>query len=93
MGRSAGRPWKLIKVYSEIGYGNPSLISSEIEYSDGSELRLPGFKKMHIEGVYFRLWFRNSVFILSSRDGFKIQLKNKKKLKILFGLQGRYAKV
>ncbi len=34
-----------LKIYTEIGIGNPTLINTEIEYPDGTEIRRPGFQK------------------------------------------------
>lgn len=77
-----------LKIYTEIGIGNPSFINTEIEYPDGTEVRIPGFRKMKPNDMYFRLWIGSKVFILSTKDGFKTQTKNRSKFKILFGVQG-----
>ena len=76
------------KVYSEIGLGNPSFLSTELE--DGNkESRVSKFilpKK--IEGVYLRFWIFKKVFIISSKNGIVLQNRDKNKFKILFGVQG-----
>lgn len=75
------------KVYSEIGFGNQSFLSTEIEEGN-KELRVSKFifpKK--IEGIYFRFWIFKKVFIISSKDGIVLQSKDKNKLKILFGVE------
>lgn len=77
-----------LKIYTEIGYGNPTFINTEIEYPDGTEKRIPGFKKMNVNDLYFRVWLGTEVYILSTKDGFKKQIKNRSNLKILFGIQG-----
>ena len=76
------------KVYSEIGFGNTTFLSTEFE--DGNkEYRVPKFilpKK--ITSFYFRLWIFKKVFILSTNNGFEITKKDKNKLKILLGING-----
>lgn len=76
------------KVFIEIGIGNPTFISTEIEEGN-KEYRTPKFilpKK--IKGLYFRLWICKTVYILSSNNGFKITNKDKNKFKLLFGISG-----
>ena len=76
------------KVFTEIGFGNDTFFSTEIE--DGnSEYRIPKFiKPQKISGYYFRFWIFKKVFIFSSDNGFRIAKKDKNKLKILFGING-----
>ena len=77
------------KVYSEIGSGNESFLSTEVESVDG-EYRIPKFilpKK--IQEVYFRLWFFKKVLVISVHKGIKVENKDRNKLKILFGIGGR----
>lgn len=76
------------KVYAEIGFGNDSFLSTEIEEGD-SEYRIAKFvlpKK--IEGIYFRIWIFKKVFVLSTNKGFSIKVKDRNKLKIIFGVSG-----
>ena len=76
------------KVYSEIGFGNPNFLSTEIEEGN-KESRVSKFilpKK--IEGVYLRFWIFKKVFIISSKNGIVLQNRDKNKFKILFGVQG-----
>jgi len=76
------------KVFVEFGFGNRSFISSEIENSD-EEYRISGFiKPKRFNEIYLRFWICKKVFILSSRDGFKVTKKKRNKLKLLFGLGG-----
>lgn len=76
------------KIFAEIGFGNDTFLSTEVE-NDDSEYRVPKFIKPRIiEGYYFRLWIFKTVFILSTDAGLKIKKKNKNKLKILFGISG-----
>ena len=77
-----------MKLYTEIGIGNPTFISTEIEYPDGTEKRFPGFKKMKIIDLYFRVWIGRKVFIISIKDGFKTQTKDRTNFKVLIGAQG-----
>ena len=76
------------KVFAEIGFGNDTFLSTEFEQGN-SEYRIPKFvipNKIH--GFYFRLWMFKSVFILSTKNGFKTNRKDRNKLKILFGISG-----
>ncbi len=78
-----------LKAYTEIGFGNETFISTEIEYPDGSETRQRGFLRcMKVNGVYARLWLGKKVFILSSREGFVSQRKNRSAFKALIGISG-----
>jgi hypothetical protein len=75
-------------VFSEVGFGNKSFFSTEIEEGK-NEIRIESFiwpKK--VIGVYLRIWVGRSNFILSSCDGFVFKKKNRKKIKFLFGVQG-----
>lgn len=76
------------KVFAEVGFGNESFLSTEIE-KGSEEHRVAKFILPHkITGVYLRFWMFKKVFILSTNDGFKIQNKDRNKLKILFGISG-----
>ena len=76
------------KIYAEIGFGNDTFLSTEIQEGD-REYRIPKFiKPRKISDYYLRFWIFKKVFIFSTKDGFKITAKNKNKLKILFGLGG-----
>tara|TARA_B100001250_G_scaffold395816_1_gene401149 strand:+ start:493 stop:750 length:258 start_codon:yes stop_codon:yes gene_type:complete len=77
-----------IKIYTEIGFGNSTFINTEKEYPDGHEERVPGFIKMDFEGVYLRIWFGTRVIIISTKNGFKTQIKNRSDFKALIGIQG-----
>lgn len=77
------------KVFTEIGFGNKTIISTEFEEGK-SEYRVNKFivpKK--INGVYFRLWIFKNVFILSTNHGLELANKEKNKFKILFGISGK----
>jgi hypothetical protein len=76
------------RVYAEIGFGNETFLSTEIEEGE-SEYRIPGFKKPEkINELYFRLWVCKKVFIFSTKKFFKIKGKDRNKFKILFGIGG-----
>ena len=76
------------KSFAEIGWGNKTFLSTEIEERD-KEYRISSFvlpKK--INEFYFRFWIFKKVFILSTSSGFKIKSKDKNNIKILFGVGG-----
>lgn len=76
------------KIFAEIGFGNDTFLSTEIEEAN-NEYRVPKLilpKK--IGGFYFRFWIFKKVFILSTNHGFEIKNKDKNRLKILFGVSG-----
>lgn len=76
------------KVYSEIGLGNDTFLSTEIEEGE-SEYRVPKFlRPPKIIGFYFRFWIFKKVFIFSTYNGFETRIKDRNKLKILFGMTG-----
>jgi len=70
--------------YYEIGFGNESLSSTEME----DESRVRGFALDGIESIYIRIWIWKSVFILDLFEGFKIGIKDEVKFKFLIGLRG-----
>lgn len=75
------------KVFAEIGFGNKTFLSTEIEQGK-KEYRINKFiipKK--VNGVYFRVIIFGTTFILSTYDDFKIKKQNKK-FKLLFGVEG-----
>lgn len=77
-----------MKVFSEIGLGNGTFLSTEFEEGD-NEYRVPKLIIPNkIRGFYFRIWMFKSVFILSTNDGFETNKKDRNKLKILFGISG-----
>ena len=77
------------KIFAELGYGNATFCNTEIEKGK-YEHRLGKFiipKK--IEGIYFRFWVLKRVFVLSTNKGFSFAKKDRVRLKILFGIEGR----
>ncbi len=78
----------MINIYSEIGIGNSSLVSTEFEDGD-REYRTPRFIiPTNISGLYVRLWIGRNVYILSSNHGFEITHKERKRFKAIFGISG-----
>lgn len=76
------------KVFAEVGFGNDTFLSTEIEDGD-SEYRVPKFiKPQRIIGYYFRFWIFKKVFIFSTNNGFEAKTKEQNKLKLLFGISG-----
>jgi len=75
------------KIFAEIGIGNETFLSTEIE-KGCSEKRVKGFfvpKK--IDNLYFRFWAFRFVLIISTK-GIKTMKKKKSKFKLLFGVGG-----
>ena len=78
----------MLKIFAEIGYGNPSLCNTEIEKGK-LEHRVKSFiLPPKINGIYIRIWINKKVYALSSKSGFKITDKNRKKFKLLLGIEG-----
>ncbi len=90
------------EVYTEIGIGNPTFINSQINEGQNEE-RVSGFVPMEFKHAYVRfylgfivlswtfpfVWFRSHKNqIIFELGGFRITLKKKFKIKILFGLYG-----
>jgi hypothetical protein len=76
-----------LRIFTEIGFGNRSFISTEIEYGQ-REKRVCGFVRFRVTGVYLRIWIGYKVYILSTRGGFETTLKSKRKFKCLIGFSG-----
>jgi len=73
------------KVFAEIGFGNESFISTEIE-NKKREYRVKKFVTPEkITELYIRIWLFKRVLVLSTK-GFSIKKKNKFKFKFLFGI-------
>lgn len=78
----------MVKVYAEVGIGNETFLSTEFEDGVG-EYRVPGFKiPDKIDDVYLRLWLGGRKYILSTKDGFKTDRKDRNRFKLLFGIGG-----
>jgi len=76
------------KIYAEVGFGNESFLSTEME-NGSKEYRV---KKLLIPkkilGVYFRFWILKRVFVISTVNGLSLTKKDRNKFKILFGIEG-----
>ncbi|MFA5020379.1 MAG: DUF3977 family protein [Candidatus Pacearchaeota archaeon] len=76
------------KVYAEIGIGNDSFKSTEIEIGK-KEYRINKFvKPKQINGYYIRIWIFKKGVIISTNEGIKFFNKDKNKFKLLFGISG-----
>jgi hypothetical protein len=75
--------------YSEIGIGNPTFLSTEIENELG-EMRLHGFLcGPHLLSMYIRIQIFHVIFILDIPEGLIIKHKGYSKFKFLLVLQSR----
>ncbi len=75
------------KIFAEIGYGNSSFCSTEIEKGK-FEHRVKGFLlPPKIKGLYLRVWIGKRVFALSSNRFFNMAKKDRFKFKFLFGIE------
>jgi len=78
-----------LKIFAELGYGNSTFFNTEIEKGK-QEKRVSRFViPPKIEGVYFRFWVGKRVLVLATKNGFSLNQKNRVKLKILFGIEGK----
>lgn len=76
------------KIYAEIGFGNNSFLSTEMEEGK-KEYRVKKFiKPVKINDYYLRFWILKRVIIISLRDGLKFQKKESNKIKLLLGIGG-----
>jgi hypothetical protein len=74
--------------YIEFGYGNRAWLSTEIEYPNDTEVRLPGIVwPEHIQSGYLRFWI-GYVVIGLRLSGINVAPKRRWAFKILAGLQG-----
>jgi hypothetical protein len=78
-----------LKIFAEIGYGNSSFCSTEIEKGK-FEHRVRGFIIPNkITGIYIRVWIGKRVYALSSNRFFNTTKKDRAKFKFIFGIEGR----
>ncbi len=78
-----------IKIFAELGYGNATFCNTEIEKGEYEHRVHKFIIPQKIEGIYFRFWVWKRVFVVSSNNGFSFSKKDRVKLKILFGIEGR----
>ena len=78
------------QIYVEIGFGNQSFLSTEIETQD-REYRINRFiKPKNIEGIYIRIWLLKKVLVVSTANGISLNRKNQNRFKFIFGIQGDF---
>ncbi|MGX9818213.1 DUF3977 family protein [Lactococcus lactis] len=76
--------------YIEIGLGNHWLIRTEVEETDGSEWEVKGVSgEIKYVSFYLRVWVLKKVIIIDSKEGMKIQRKNRKSLKFIVGIKSK----
>ncbi|MBP1041875.1 DUF3977 family protein [Vagococcus sp. BWB3-3] len=74
--------------YIEFGIGNTWLVRTEFEDDEGNEYEVPGISgSVYPVGYYFRIWIGKRVLILSTNNGVKLTKKNRRTIKLLFGIQ------
>lgn len=77
-----------MKIYAEAGVGNETFFSTEYE-DEGREYRVSRFvKPPRVTEYYVRIWIRKTVYVFSTKEGFKKTSKDKNKFKFLFGVGG-----
>lgn len=74
-----------MQIYTEVGVGNKSFISTEIEMGEG-EYRVRGFVMGKFVSLYLRVWIGRRVVIVDSREGVKFQSKGRSTVKVLLGV-------
>lgn len=75
-------------IFAEAGFGNDTFLSTEVEEGE-NEYRIPKFiVPQQIREVYLRIWLGKRVVIVSTREGIKMKLKDKRKIKLLVGIGG-----
>ncbi len=77
-----------IQIFAELGLGNATFLSTEIE-KRVQEKRIAKFIiPPKIKGVYIRIWVYRFVIAFSTNRLINWQKKNKKKFKLIFGIEG-----
>lgn len=78
-----------MKKYIEIGIGNRWFIRTELEHDDGTETEQKGaLLPIKVESIYMRVWIGKTVWILSSKEGWKVVKKERIAFKWVFGVSG-----
>lgn len=73
--------------YIEFGFGNTWFVRTETELEDRTEIESKGIVgPVLYDSFYFRIWIGKTVFILSSKEGFKKTTKTRKAFKLIFGI-------
>jgi hypothetical protein len=75
----------MICTYCEIGIGNPSIFSTEIE-SSRREIRIKGvrFSSLRVRTIYLRIWVGRRVAVIDWR-GLSIRSKSRRSFKVVLG--------
>ena len=76
------------KVFAEVGLGNETFLSTEVETGKTEERINKFIRPKKINGFYFRIWMFKRVIIFSTYDGIKLQKKQQNRLKIILGVEG-----
>ncbi len=76
-----------LQIFTEIGFGNPHFVSTEIE-KNGREKRIKKRVCYRVTGIYLRIWIGRRVAILSTRNGFEIEKKTRSTFKLILGCRG-----
>jgi len=71
-------------IYAEIGIGNGSFLSTEVEVGQ-RERRVKGLIIRRLVSVYLRVWIGKRVLILDTREGLKTSRKSKVGRKLVVG--------
>ena len=78
-----------LKIFSELGIGNETFFSTEIEKGE-LEHRVKKFIiPRKIEGFYIRVWIGKRVYALSTNRFFNTIYKGRVKFKVIFGIEGK----
>jgi hypothetical protein len=76
------------RVFAEMGIGNETFFSTEIEEGDQEE-RVPKLLlPQRVTGYYLRLWVGKTVIVLSTNEGWKTKKKDRNAFKLLLGVSG-----
>jgi len=84
-----GKNIMTIRTYSEIGIGNETFTSTEIE-TNNKEYRVKRFIfPKNVEDLYVRIWILKTVIVISLCGGISLTKKDRNKFKLLIGLGGK----
>ena len=75
-----------MKLYTEVGIGNETFLSTEYEDESGDEYRRNGFRFASVQSIYLRVWIAHRVIIVDSKEGIKVKTRNRAAFKLLFGI-------
>lgn len=79
-----------MRKFFEFGIGNNHLLRTEFESSDGSEYEKKGIHgPINFNSVYVRIWIKQKVFILDSKEGFKKTNKKRSDFKFILGISSK----